>query len=210
MDSKAFHQLIKRAQNGDAEAMNEFLALIRPYFEQIAKGYEDPAHASRSVSDLVQEAEIQVWNHLEGFEGSENKDETLIMFRAWVSKIIKSLALTVIRKRATQKRGGGRKVYSLEPLQKNTPNSPGSDGIDPEALQTSASAKFFSKECEVEVRSAIDEIPEPENREILNSIFFQGRSLRNTASLLGLNYSEVRTRYLYLISILEKKLSHLN
>lgn len=208
MNPETLQDLIRRAQEGEVEAMNEFLALIRPYFEKVARGYVDPAHASRSVSDLVQEAEIQVWNHLVNFRGSPDEDETLAMFRAWVGKIIKRQALNIIRQRRTQKRGGDRRVYSLRPVSSESASGPAA-GQDPEALQTTASAKFFRRECREDVREAIARLEDPVDREILVSIFFEGLSLRETARVLGQGYSRIRDRYLKLVAILERELAHL-
>ncbi len=208
MNPESLQDLISRAQNGEEQAMNEFLELIRPYFERVARGFVDPSRASRSVSDLVQEAEIEVWNHLNNFKGSEDEDETQAMFRAWVRKIIHRLAIGTARRRNTQKRGEGKKVYSLDLLRGKAETSD-ARRLDPAISQTSASAKFFSRECEAEVREAINKLPDPSDRGILLSIFFEGRSLRETANKFGMNYSKARDRYLRCVSVLKKDLKHL-
>lgn len=209
MNPESLQDLISRAQNGEVQAMDDFLDLIRPYFEKVARGFVDPARASRSVSDLVQEAEIQVWNHLNNFKGGENEDDTQAMFRAWVSKIIRRLAIGHARRRNAQKRGDGKKVYSLDHLRGGSENIEDQPN-EPAIHQTSASAKLFSRECEADVRAAINRLPDPGDREILVSVFFKDHSLRETAKIFGVNYSKVRDRYLRCVSALKKDLKHLD
>ena len=59
------------------------------------------------------------------------------------------------------------------------------------------------------VRSAVDEIPNPTDRQILQLCFFESLSLRSVAEQLDLSYDVVRTRYHAGLRFLERQLKGL-
>src|SRR5437867_2287578 len=109
-----FRDLVQRAQTGDRQAMDELLPIVRPWLEQSARRYVDPREPGASTSDLVQEAWLQAWQKLDQFRGGRDDQQTLAMFRAWVSRIVRRLGLNAVRHRHAQRRKPQQKIVRLQ------------------------------------------------------------------------------------------------
>lgn len=81
MPPGGFHDLVRRAQAGDRQAMERLLELVRPHLENLAGGYADPAEPAESTSDLVQSVLVRAWQNIEQFRGGAGDDETFAMFQ---------------------------------------------------------------------------------------------------------------------------------
>src|SRR5215472_7363105 len=92
-----FHDLLARAHDGDRTAIDELLARIRPWIEQMARQHAPRQTADGSVSDLVQEAWLRAWQKLDQFQGGGDEAQSLAMFRAWLARIVSRLGLNAVR-----------------------------------------------------------------------------------------------------------------
>ncbi len=199
MSSEDFDSLIRQAQGGDRKAMENLLEEIRPYLEKVARGYADPSRASRSTSDLVQEAELRAWEKLDQFQGGEEAEETIAKFRSWMIQIVHRLALDIQRSRNTQRRKAP--GYVVLPLDKRRPGAEGETSskgprkLDPPAKQSTASAKFQSSERALLVRAAINSLPDERDRQIVQLFFFEGVPLTEVSTRLNLPYHKVKEHY---------------
>jgi RNA polymerase sigma factor (sigma-70 family) len=213
MESQGFNDLIRRAQRGDEKALERLLAIIKPYLTSVARSHTDSARASRSVSDLVQEAELVAWRKLEQFRGGEGDEETLIKFRAWTVQIVRRLSLDLQRARNTQKRKApGYYVVPLEEVEsrENTPGRP-SPGMhaSPEGQSATPSARIQVNERSQIVREAVERIPDGGGRQVLKLYYFEEMSLRRIAERLAMPYHEVKERYRSSLRFLEHELEKL-
>jgi RNA polymerase sigma factor (sigma-70 family) len=195
LPSGEFQRLLLKARDGDAQALNELLALLRPHLEQLARQYSDPAHAEASASDLVQEAWLRAWQKLDQFEGTQASDEeNLAMFRTWVGQIVHRLGLNAKRDRRTAKRHPrGQAVLPMSRIAGHQDS--GRKSFEPPAEGPSPSARLRTSEEMRLVQEALDAIPDAEVREILRLRFFEGLSLRQIAERTKLTYDQVRERY---------------
>ena len=115
MDVKGFEKLVRLAQSGDREAMEELLTSLRPYLAGVASGYTDPSRASESVSDLVQEAELRAWQRLGQFRGGSTDEETHAIFRGWLAQIVRRIAFDQAKAKNRKKRKQpGFRIRSLD------------------------------------------------------------------------------------------------
>lgn len=188
--------------------MGILLEFVRPYMENVARGYADPLRADESTSDLVQEAWVRAWQKLDQFEGGRSEEETAAMFHGWVGQIVNRLGSNMRRDQGALKRSpGGGFIHSLE-------RQPGREsgnwpGMDVEGSGSSPSTVLRRDEAEELVRQALERIIDPTDREIIHLRFFDGVSLRRIAERLDLDYHAVRERYALSLVKLENQLGGL-
>jgi len=201
VDIEGFGDLIRRAQEGDDSAMNSIMDALRPYLLGVAHEYADSLRAVESASDLVQEAELRAWRGLERFCGGTTDEETLAMFRSWMTKIVRNAGLDALRHQgARRRRDPRRRVVSLEERRVGGrgggagSDSSGTKG-DPPGREPTPSAKLHSAECNERVRRAIAALPDTLSRRIVEMRFFRSLSLRRIADDLNVGYETVKDRY---------------
>jgi RNA polymerase sigma factor (sigma-70 family) len=203
-----FQALIDKARRGDRQALDEILQCVRPHMEAVARAYADPARATESTSDLVQEAWLRAWQKLDQFEGGTDDEATLAMFHGWVGQIVSRLGLNMRRdQRALKRRPEGGAVLSIE--RDAAHGSSEGSGIHLADSGTSPSSLARQGEEETLVREAIDRVPDPTDRAILRFRFFEGVSLREISARLSIDYNEVRERYALALVKLENALAGL-
>ncbi|MEM7231356.1 MAG: sigma-70 family RNA polymerase sigma factor [Planctomycetota bacterium] len=209
MSSEDFRELVLRAQRGDEEAMQDVFARVRPYLVNLARGLDDPARASRSVSDLVQDAEIQAWRGMSQFLGGEDDSESFNKFRAWMQTILRNVARNVHRDRNAEKRKApGYRVVSLDRGQASDTGQ--GDRPTPAADDSTASERFATDERTMRVREAIQRIPDPIDRRIVTFYFFEIPNLTEISKKLELPYRETRERYMRCVRDLGRELGGLD
>lgn len=203
MQKEGFHQLIVRAQSGDKAAIEELFTSIRPILQGRARQFADPARVSQSVSDLVQDTELQAWRSLETFCAGTGDGETLAMFRGWILQILRRLGINRHGHRGRKKRSppGG----FLVPLGRGGTGAPGSAG-EPAGTCDPPGAHLIAQEEAERLRHAIERYLGPTDREIVRRRVVEGEPLTTIADTLGLEYTAVRQRYLSSLSLLEEKL----
>jgi RNA polymerase sigma-70 factor, ECF subfamily len=199
---------LKRAQNGDPQAVDELLVLLRPHLDQLARRYRDPSVAADSTADLVQEAALRIWQKLGQFRGEEDTAETAAMFVDWVSQIVRHLALDRYRERHALCRQPPQGVLRLQSTAPGDATAHEA-GIGPAAREPTPSANVRSDEQVQLVQKALANIADDTEREIVRLCFFEGLSLRQIAERLDLSYDKVRERYHRSLKRLERELKGL-
>jgi RNA polymerase sigma factor (sigma-70 family) len=202
------HDLLRRAQGGDRQALDELLASLRPILDQLARAHGEPGCASESTADLVQEAALRIWQRLGQFRGGADAAQTAAMFHDWVRQLVQHLALDRQRQRHAQRREPPQPLVPLDAAQAGAMSSTG-DGIDPAASGPTPSANVGAEELAQHVQAALGKIAEATDREIVRLCFFEGLSLRQIAQRLALSYDKVRERYHHSLKVLERELGGL-
>jgi RNA polymerase sigma factor (sigma-70 family) len=205
MQDENFHDLVRRAQAGDRQALDRVLDLLRPYLERTARRYADPARASASVSDLVQEAGLRAWQKLDQFRGGDNDEQTLALLRAWLGQIVQSLGLNTHRRRKAQRRSPPQAIVPLGGAAAG-PSDAKPAGAEPAGNEPTPSVNVGADEQARLVQAALAKIPDETDRTVLRLHFFEGLSLRQAAQQLNLSYDNVRDRYQRSLQRLEREL----
>jgi RNA polymerase sigma factor (sigma-70 family) len=201
-----FNEVVERAQTGEEKAQEELLGILRPYLEQLAHGITSSPRASRSSSDLVQEALLRVWQRLDQFSGTDDDEQSWAMFRAWVGQIVKRLNLNDQRDRHTQKRQPPQGVASLQGGQGQEEARPGLEV--PSGDPTASSRVRLNEEVQF-VQAALDRLGNDPSVSVIRMHFFEGRSLRQIAEHLQISYDKVRQLFHTGMQQLERELGPL-
>jgi RNA polymerase sigma-70 factor (ECF subfamily) len=194
MQAEGFHDLVRRAQAGDRAATNELLAAVRPHLMILAREFADPRNPDSSVSDLVQEVELNAWQKLGQFCGASSDDETLAMFRGWIGQMVHNLGLNHERDRNAQKRRPPQPLLRIQTHASSTSTSD-PERKEPAARDMSPSKAARDAEQSHAVREALGRLHDATDQEIIRLRFFEGHSLRQIAERLSLTYDQVRSRY---------------
>src|SRR2546428_198233 len=104
---------LKLAQNGDRQALDRFLAVLRPHLEEMAHHYAQASCSSESTADLVQESVLRVWQRLHQFRGEKDNEQTARMFWDWMSQIVRHLAFDKQREQNAQRRKPPQRILRL-------------------------------------------------------------------------------------------------
>lgn len=166
-----FHDLLARAHHGDRTAIDELLARIRPWIEQMAHQHAPRQRPDGSVSDLVQEAWLRAWQKLDQFQGAADEAQSVAMFRAWLTRIVARLGLNAARHDGARQRTPPGKLLLL--------NGNGAAGdsaplLDPSATEPTPSARVRAEEQSRLVQEAMARMDDPIDREIIRLRFFEG------------------------------------
>jgi len=199
-----FQEIVRDAQQGSRVAMDRLLAYLRPHLEELSRGYADPARASESTQDLVQEAWLRAWQKMDQFKGGRDDAETMAMFRGWVGQIVHRLGLNAVRDRQVQRRSP--QAGAVFSLREGPGSSEGDRWKEPADSGPTPSGVYQIDEEARLVQSALEKIPDSLSRDILRLRFFEGVSLRQIAERLGMRYLTVRERYQVSLRVLEREL----
>lgn len=177
-----FHELVRRARQGEPEAVEQLLQLIQPWLDSLARPWTD-------APDLAQEAWLRTWQKLGQFQGGQDDARTLELFRSWLRRIVERLGLNTLRAQQADRRHPPAPVHSLdEPPRIGTRAEP----ISP----TATPAAHAEQEERIRlVRDALERLPDEEERTILRLRFVEGMSLRQIAQRLHRNHEIVRQRF---------------
>jgi len=206
IEVRGFHELVRRAQAGDRQAEEHLLAMLRPQLEQLAQGYVERESATESVSDVVQQTVLRVWQKLDQFGGASDDEQTARMFSEWVSQILRHVAINLAEARRALRRRPEQGFVRLA-----TPGAGAStcEGgiVEPAASEASPSANAQTEEETQAVRVAVEGIPDETDRAIVRLRFFEGLSLHEIAERLDMSYDKVRQRSHASLRYLERVLS---
>jgi RNA polymerase sigma-70 factor (ECF subfamily) len=168
---------------------------VQPHLQHLARQYADPARADQSASDLLQEAQLRAWQHLEQFRGAADDGESLLMFRAWIGRIVRHAGLDI--RRQTNARRRGPVDGAVVPLSAPGGESSlaGRGALQPPSSESTPSAKLGRKEELQRVLSVLDSMPDPGEREVVRLYFFEELSLAEIAERCSVSHSLVKRRY---------------
>lgn len=201
-----FHDLLARAHNGDRTAIDELMARIRPWIEQMARQAIPHQRPDGSASDLVQEALLRAWQKLDQFQGAADEGQSVAMFRAWLGRIVARLGLNAVRDASAQQRKPPGKLFSFNGTHAASDSLP---ILDPSAGEPTPSANVRAEEQTRLVREAMARLTDPFDREIIRLRFFEGLSLRQIAHRLECNHETVRQRFHALLGRMQQDLKGL-
>jgi len=198
-----FRLLVERAKGGDRKAMDEVLAALEPHLRHLARPYADSERPDESTADLMQEACLRAWQKVGSFAGGEADDDTYAMFRAWIGRIVDRLGQNTLRDNRAQRR---RPPGGVRPLAPTRPDAPtGAGDLDPPAADPTPSAAVRGRQLKGQVEAILAEMPAAD-ADIARMHFFQGMRFSEIAEKLGLDYHQVRGRYLKIARVLEERL----
>jgi RNA polymerase sigma factor (sigma-70 family) len=208
MRNVGFNDQLRRVKERDPKATQELLAAIGPRLRQLALTYGGMNCAAESVSDLVQEVTVRIWQKLDQFQGTADDAQCEAMFYQWMDQVVRRLALDMQRERGAQRRTPAEGILRLGPKGSSAGDVPNA-GIDPPDRQRSPSSLVQANERDRVIRAALESLTDETARRILSLRFIDGLSLRQISEQLGLSYDKVRELYNRSLRQLETKLEGL-
>jgi RNA polymerase sigma factor (sigma-70 family) len=205
MHTENFRSLVRRAQAGDPAATERLFRAVLPHVERAA-GNTGRLAPGESVSDRVQNVCRRILEKLGQFRGADeaaDDEQALALFRGWVRMILRTVTVNTWHGHAEP-----RAVVSLQATADGDSSSRGS-GIDPPSPEKTPSSNVRADERTRLILEALDELPDPRNREIVRLRFFEGLSLHQVADRLQLSYDKVRERYRRSLRRLQRRLEGL-
>ncbi len=186
-------QLIARAKAGQDDAWRSLHEMVRPYLLNQAQSLVGPGWREKSVSDLTQDTWLHVMGGIQGFRSGEDDTQTAALFRAWLRKIMKRTFLNWIRGDGAQRRKAPCSIVSLNARSEGN-DADGSPALEPIADESSVSAALRREELQALIRRVLDQLPDPEDRNLVQLHFFKGLSLREIARQRGVSDGTIGNR----------------
>lgn len=171
-------QLIADSVNGDRSALQKLLlGQYVQILEHIARQIPARMQSQLSAEDVIQQTVVQVVRHITDCAATNEAS-----FRAWLKTIAENCLSDAFRRVASDKRGGRR--YRIQ-----TRESPQEDSIVDVIELLSAGSHTPSRsvvrhEAIAAVRASVEALP-PDYRSAVELRFLQGKSLDETAAILG-------------------------
>lgn len=169
-----------RLNDGNLAAKNEystsFAALSNQYREQLFRAAHRITRTREDAEDAVQDTLLRAFVHLGGFEGRSN-------FGTWLTSITVNSTLMILRKKknAHETAIDGNNDFGLDgPVYEIADHSP-----NPEICYAQAEEQRI-------LRTAIQRLRP--NLRVVVQIHLQGRSMRETAEVLGISLSAAKAR----------------
>jgi RNA polymerase sigma-70 factor (ECF subfamily) len=183
-DPAETQRLLHQARGGDRQAIDELLALHRPYLRQLVELRLDPRLRPRlDASDVVQEAHLEAARRLEGY-----LQEPSLPFRLWLRQLAYDRLLMLRRFHlGTARRSVGREVALPDRSSLLLARHLLAGGSTP-------SQRLEQKELASRVRRAVALLPELD-REVLLMRTFEELSYEEVACLLGVDPAAARKRH---------------
>ena len=208
MNSPGFHDLVRKAQAGDREAMDKVLDLLHTHLEYLARPFADPSRPAESTSDLLQDSCLRAWQKLGSFKGGKNDEETFAMFRAWIGTIVRRLGINARRDGSRQRRRPPNKILHLgSPPPGKTPST--ISKLDAPSPDPTPSANVRVDERSRKIEVALESLSDPMDTAIVRMRFYDGLTLVQVSERLGVGYEQVKERYRAAIRRLEGDLQGL-
>jgi RNA polymerase sigma factor (sigma-70 family) len=207
IDPNGFAELLRRAMGGDSEAVGVFLARVRPAVERLAADLWQTDSAAASDSDLAQEVMTRAWRRLDQLRqvDGEGDQQAAARCHEWLRQIARHMEINLREHRHAQRRRPPQPLERLDaPMAQEPPHDRSLDirAHDP----TPSQAAQASEECD-RVRAAIERIPDAVQRQVVRLRFYDGRSLQQISTDIGLSYSETRDRFHAAMRLLEIELA---
>ena len=193
-DSRGFHDLLRKAQEGDREAMDRVIEIFRPYMDKVAGSYADPVRPLESTADLVQDSCLRAWNKIASFEGDGTDEEIYETFRAWIAQIVRRHGMDAKRDLQRQRRSPAERILRLDVASPGISTTSGG-AVQPLAREGTPSANVRASERAERVRAALAGLPDETDAAIVRMYFFERLKLTQIAERLTLPYMHVRDRY---------------
>jgi len=164
--------LLRRIAAGDREAFRQLFGRYAPTAMALARRV---VRQPQLAEETVQEAFLSVWRNPRGYDPARGT------VRAWLMSAVHHRAVDGVRREEAQRRRA-EDVLSLPDL---APEDPAQSAVDAVGLPQERAA----------VRTALQELP-PEQRQVIELMYFSGRSQSRIAEDLGLPLGTVKSRTL--------------
>jgi RNA polymerase sigma-70 factor, ECF subfamily len=177
-DPSETQRLLRQARAGDDQAVEELLALHRPYLRQLVDLRLDPRLRPRmDASDVVQEAQMEAARRLHGY-----LLEPAMPFRLWLRRLAYDRLLMLRR-------------FHVEAAQRSVTREVALPDRSSLLLAGSTpSQQLDRQELAARVRRAVARLPEAD-REVLLMRTFEELSYEEVAFLLGVDPVAARKRH---------------
>ncbi len=153
--------------------------LVREYGTALFRVSRRYLTSDSDARDALQEAFLNIWKGIDQFSGQSS-------FYAWLHRIAVNAALMRLR---TQRRRSERSIDELLPRYKED----GHQVTDTQPWRHSAESELEDVRTRIQVRAAIDELPEP-HRTVLLLRDIEELDTAETARLLGIQEGTVKVR----------------
>ena len=170
-------ELVQSIAQGDKRAMHVLFAHHRLRVYRFALRLVADPEAAE---DLVSEVFLQVWRHANTFEGR-------CRVSTWLLAITRNLAMSILRRRPMEKLDGG----EAETIPDHAD--------DPEAAIQKKQLRAILARCLTKLS--------PAHREVIDLIYYHGRSIDEVAAIICVPPSTVKTRMFYARNRIAKLLS---
>jgi RNA polymerase sigma factor (sigma-70 family) len=184
--------LLRRAQAADPHAVGRLLAVVRPQLEAWSQPFADPARPDESVSDLVQETWLRIWQSLDQFRGTGDDAATWAKFCSWLKTLTQNTGRNRRRDQTRLRRRPKQLLVALDGQAKTTGRTRAADIPGKEATP---STNVRANEKARRILEAVGRLPDEKDRAIVRLRFFEGLSLHQVAERLAMSYDQVRQRY---------------
>ena len=188
MQTDGFRELVRRAQAGDPEAIDDLFREVSPYVASVVRAVG--VAPGESVSDPAQDTCVRILSKLGQFRGASeapDDEQAWKLFRRWIRMVAHSVIVNRSRRHAPK-----RPVVALQPS--GAEDSAEKSGVDPPGREPTGSANLRADERARLIQEAIDTLPDVTDREILQRRFFESQTVEAIAMALGLTCDQVRYR----------------
>jgi RNA polymerase sigma-70 factor (ECF subfamily) len=159
--------LIRAIAQGDKRAMQVLFAQHRLRIYRFALRVVDDEDAAE---DLVSEVFLEVWRHARRFKGR-------CRVSTWLLAITRNLALSMLRRRRMERLDDGQAAAIAD------------QADDPEAAIQKRQQSAILAQCLTKLS--------PAHREVIDLVYYHGRSIDEVAAITGVPASTVKTRMFY-------------
>jgi RNA polymerase sigma factor (sigma-70 family) len=203
MQTPGFRDLVRKAQEGDPQAVQCLFQAVLPWVEELVRARG--VRAGDSVSEHAQNTCVRILTRLDQFRGAhevEDDAQVVALFRAWVRLIMRTVILNSDRSNAVPQG-----IVSLQAALAG--ESTDGSAMGPPGREPTGSANVRAEERAQLIQEAIDALPDPVDRDILRRRFFEEQTLEAIAAAVGLNYDQVRYRSEKAMKRLQRRLEGL-
>ena len=175
--------LLRRAQDGDREALGTLLYIYRRHMSRLARNQIGRRlHVKADTSDIAQDVCLEVHRHFGQFNGTTEAE-----FGAWIRKILAGLVANSVRRyQGTKKRD----VRLERPLAHRSWDSSVAFGGETLAREESPSEQAVNREMSVQLATAIDQLA-PHYRQVIDLRNGEGLSFAEVADEMGRSVDSV-------------------
>lgn len=166
--------LIRRAQNGDRDALNELVISQQQYVYSIAMSV---LHHPEDASDLTQEAFIRLFRSIRQYNGESR-------FTTWLYRLVVNLGRDELRRRGRQvpEMHGPSDDDDLDPVTLIVDDH---DERDPQQALELAEIRRMLDEC-------LDQL-DPQYRLVLTMFYFHDKKYNDIAEVMGIPLNTVKS-----------------
>ena len=164
--------LLKRAKDGDRDALGNLLNRYRPYLRILALRYLDSGVRSRvDPSDVIQQTCLDIHRDIDGFRGAHEAE-----WIGWVRRILENNVNQVIRRHIqAQKRTVRKEAIVDESSKAHRIRNAG-----PVSNESSPSQRVMKGEQAVRLATLLGKLPK-DQREALRLRYLEGKTLQQIA-----------------------------